>query len=82
VLWLLAALLTWWSFSFTTMMGSDLWWHLASGRWLWQTRTLNFTDPWSYTRHGQPWLSHEWFSDLIFHAWSSVFGMTTLVWWK
>lgn len=82
VLWLLAALLTWWSFGFTTMMGSDLWWHLASGRWLWHAHTLNFTDPWSYTRHGQPWLSHEWFSDLIFHAWSSLFGMATLVWWK
>jgi hypothetical protein len=42
---LLAALLTFWSFGFTTMMGSDLWWHLASGRWIWETRTLNFKDP-------------------------------------
>jgi hypothetical protein len=79
VLWLLAALLTFWSFGFTTMMGSDLWWHLASGRWIWETRTLNFKDPWSFTHHGQPWQSHEWFSDVIFHAWSSLFGMATLV---
>jgi tetratricopeptide (TPR) repeat protein len=82
LLWALAALLTWWSFGFTTMLGSDLWWHLASGRWIWTTRTLNFTDPWSFTRFGQPWLSHEWLSDLIFHAWSSLLGMATLVWWK
>jgi len=82
VLWLLSALLTFWSFGFTTMMGSDLWWHLASGRWIWETRTLNFKDPWSYTHHGQPWQSHEWLSDVIFHAWSSLYGMASLVWWK
>jgi hypothetical protein len=82
LLWLLAAILTFWSFGFTTMMGSDLWWHLASGRWIAETHTLNFKDPWSFTRHGQPWMSHEWFSDVIFHAWSQTFGMATLVWWK
>ena len=81
-IWLLAALLTFWSFGFTTMLGSDLWWHLASGRWIWESRTLNFKDPWSFTHHGQPWQSHEWFSDVIFHVWSSRFGMATLVWWK
>jgi hypothetical protein len=82
LLWLLAAGLTFWSFGFTTMMGSDLWWHLASGRWICETHTLNFKDPWSFTRHGQPWMSHEWLSDVVFHLWSSWFGMTTLVWWK
>ena len=81
-LWLLAALLTFWSFGYTTMLGSDLWWHLASGRWIWETRTLNFKDPWSFTHHGQPWQNHEWFSDVIFHAWSRLFGMDSLVWWK
>ena len=82
LLWLLAVLLTFWSFGFTTMMGSDLWWHLASGRFISETHSLNFKDPWSFTRYGQPWMSHEWLSDVIFHAWSSWFGMTTLVWWK
>jgi hypothetical protein len=81
-LWLLAALATFWCFGFTTMMGSDLWWHLASGRHIAETHSLNFKDPWSFTRHGQPWMSHEWFSDVIFHAWSTWFGMSTLVWWK
>lgn len=64
------------------MLGSDLWWHLASGRWIWETGTLNFKDPWSFTHHGQPWQSHEWLSDLLYHGWSKVFGMATLVWWK
>jgi len=80
--WLLAAVLTFWSFGFTTVMGSDLWCHLASGRWIWETGSLRFKDPWSFTRFGQVWMNHEWLSDLIFHAWSRWFGMATLVWWK
>jgi hypothetical protein len=82
LLWLAAALVTFWSFGFTTMKGSDLWWHIASGRWIGQHRTLNFKDPWSFTFNGKPWLSHEWLSDVIFQRWSSGFGMETLVWWK
>jgi hypothetical protein len=27
-------------------------------------------------------MSHEWLSDVIFHTWSKMFGMATLVWWK
>ena len=81
-LWLLAALLTFWSFGFTTMMGSDLWWHLASGRWIWESGTLNFKDPWSFTHHGQPWQSHEWLSDIVYHGWSNLLGMDSLAWWK
>jgi tetratricopeptide (TPR) repeat protein len=82
LVWLLAAILTFWSFGFTTMMGSDLWWHLASGQWITANHTLTFKDPWSFTRFGQPWMSHEWLSDVIYHFWSSWFGMATLVWWK
>jgi hypothetical protein len=82
LLWLAAAVVTFWSFGFTTMKGSDLWWHIASGRFIWQHKTLNFKDPWSFTFGGKPWLSHEWLSDVIFQGWSSLLGMETLVWWK
>jgi hypothetical protein len=64
------------------MQGSDLWWHLAGGRWISQTGTLNFTDPFSFTCHGRHWFHPEWLSDLILHTWVKVFGMTSLVWWK
>src|SRR5208283_2309558 len=32
LLWWLAVILTCWSFGFTTMQDTDLWWHLAGGR--------------------------------------------------
>ena len=80
--WWPAVILTAWSFGFTTMQGSDLWWHLAGGRWIAQTRTLHFADPFSFTCHGRPWFHPEWLSDLIFYAWATLFGTTALVWWK
>lgn len=80
--WTVAVLLTAWSFGFTTMQGSDLWWHLAGGRWICQTRTFDFVDSWSFTRHGLPWYNPEWLSQVVFHVWASVLGMTSLVWWK
>lgn len=82
LLWIAAAVVTFWSFGFTTMKGSDLWWHIASGRWIEQHKTLNFKDPWSFTFNGKPWISHEWLSDVVFQRWSSWLGMETLVWWK
>ena len=82
LLWWPAVILTCWSFGFTTMQGSDLWWHLAGGRWIEQTRTLHFTDPFSFTCHGRPWFHAEWLSDIIFYTWSRLFSTAGLVWWK
>ncbi len=82
LLWWLAVILTCWSFGFTTMQGSDLWWHLAGGRWIAQTRTLDFKDPFSFTSHGQPWFHPEWLADVMLYVWTQLLGTASLVWWK
>ena len=82
LLWWVAVILTCWSFGFTTMQGSDLWWHLAGGRWMAQTHTLHFADPFSFTCHGRPWFHPEWLSDVVFYTWARIFGTGALVWWK
>jgi tetratricopeptide (TPR) repeat protein len=46
--------------------GSDLWWHLASGRRIWETASVPTTDPFSFTFGGQPWMNHEWLWDVIY----------------
>jgi len=46
----------------------DLWWHLRTGQWIVETRHLPHFDPFSFTREGSPWVSHEWLSDLTFYA--------------
>jgi hypothetical protein len=82
ILWYLAVIPSFWSFGFTTMWGSDLWWHIATGRWIVTHKALPLTDSWSFTRAGQPWLQHEWLSDLVFQLWVNLFGMNSLVYWK
>ena len=81
-LWYLAVIPSFWSFGYTPMRGSDLWWHLATGRWILEHRSLPMVDSWSFTRTGQPWLQHEWLSDVLFQAWAALFGVNSLVYWK
>lgn len=82
VLWYFASIPSLWSFGYTTMWGSDLWWHIANGRRILADKALPLTDIWSFTRAGQPWLQHEWLSDLVFQLWVSLLGMNSLVYWK
>ncbi|MEP5569060.1 MAG: hypothetical protein ABJN62_14575 [Halioglobus sp.] len=70
------------SFGFTEMAGSDLWWHLAAGRELFQTGTPWMVDDWSYSHHGGDWLNHEWLADVVYYSWVSAFGLTSIVYWK
>ena len=38
----------------------DVWWHLSSGRWIWENGRPPDADPFSFTRLGDPWLDFEW----------------------
>ncbi len=38
----------------------DLWWHLATGRLIVEQRAIPDADPFTYTREGEPWITHEW----------------------
>jgi len=82
VLCLTAGALLFLSFGYTEMAGSDMWWHIAAGRELLQTRTLWMVDDWSWTALGQDWLNHEWLADVIYYAWVSAWGVESLVYWK
>jgi hypothetical protein len=50
----------------------DVWWHLKTGELIAATKSVPHTDPFSFTRPGQPWVAHEWLSELfiygIYHA--------------
>ncbi len=43
----------------------DLWWHLRTGQLVVQTHAVFHTDPYSFTRSGQPWIDHEWLSQVF-----------------
>lgn len=67
---------------FTIMLNSDLWFHLAAGRLILETRAVPRVDSWSFTAEGQPWHNHEWLSDIIFQVWAQAFDVQSLVYWQ
>jgi hypothetical protein len=81
-LWLVASAVLFLSFSFTEMQGSDLWWNIAAGREIIQTKTLWLVDAWSYSSAGSEWKNHEWLADIIYYGWVSLLGVESIVYWK
>jgi len=53
----------------------DVWWHLRTGQLMVQTHAVFHTDPYSLTRFGQPWVDHEWLSQVL------IFGVYRLAGW-
>ena len=45
----------------------DLWWHLRTGQWIVETGHIPHSDPFSFTRAGHKWVSHEWLSEVVFY---------------
>ena len=54
------------SWSQPDVAGSDLWWHLASGRAIWERGWVLSQDPFSYTFGGRLWMNHEWLWDVLY----------------
>jgi tetratricopeptide (TPR) repeat protein len=50
----------------TFIMGSDMFWHLAAGRHIWENGAVPQTDPFSFTFGGKPWVNHEWLWDIVY----------------
>src|SRR5260370_27431738 len=44
-----------------------LWWHLRTGQWIVETGHVPLSDPFSFTRAGHAWVSHEWLSEVVFY---------------
>ena len=45
----------------------DIWWHLRTGQWIVETGQVPHSDPFSFTRFGHAWVSHEWLSEVAFY---------------
>jgi len=45
----------------------DVWWHLRTGELITLTHHVPHTDPFSFTKFGQPWIAHEWLSEVVMY---------------
>jgi hypothetical protein len=57
----------------------DVWWHLRTGQLIVQTHAVVHTDPYSFTRFGQPWIDHEWLSQVLIFSWYRLAGWGGLI---
>jgi hypothetical protein len=57
----------------------DVWWHLRTGQLILQTHSLFHTDPYSFTRFGQPWVNHEWLSQVLLFSLYRLAGFGGLI---
>jgi hypothetical protein len=69
VLWVIPTLIAG-AVSFATpiLNDADTFWHIAAGRWIIAHQAIPYTDPFSYTFVGRPWVAHEWLSEVLMAA--------------
>jgi len=53
---------------------TDMWWHLRSGERIVEQRAVPRTDPFSWTRGGEPWIDHGWGAQLVLYGVYELFG--------
>jgi hypothetical protein len=53
----------------------DVWWHLRTGQLIIENHQVFHSDPYSFTRAGQPWINHEWLSQV------AMYGVYRLAGW-
>lgn len=46
---------------------TDFWWQLRAGEVILRTGRIPYRDPFSWTAPGQPWMLHEWLTEVLFY---------------
>lgn len=57
----------------------DMWWHLATGRYIVEEGRIPKVDVFSYTSANRPWITHEWLTDVGMYALYRVAGKASLI---
>ena len=52
--------------SATIFNDGDVSWHIATGQWILDHRSIPHADPFSFTWAGKPWVPIEWLAELIY----------------
>jgi hypothetical protein len=63
---LLALVVTFFT-NLTSIAVTDFWWQAKTGELIVRSGAIPHRDPFSWTASGQPWLVHEWLTEVFFH---------------
>jgi hypothetical protein len=66
-------------FAARPLSDGDFWWHLKTGEYILNTRSIPRTDFFSFTNYGKAWVAHEWLSEAIFYVIYSTLGFNVLI---
>jgi hypothetical protein len=61
------------------LVDADLYWHIATGRKIWQSGSFPQVDEFSHTFRGHPWIASNWLADLSFFGAYSLLGLRGVV---
>lgn len=61
------------------ILESDLFWHLASGRWMVEHGAIPRSDPFRFTPPELPWIDHEWLFQLLAWGIERLAGLDGLI---
>jgi hypothetical protein len=57
----------------------DIWWHLKTGQYIAEHKSVPHVDPFSYTGAGEPWVAHEWLSEVLLYQFYRTAGWGGLI---
>lgn len=57
----------------------DFWWHLKTGQYIFETRSIPHTDIFSTLRFGSEWVTHEWLSEVFMYSIFRTLGYGGLI---
>src|SRR5580765_8132696 len=58
---------------------TDFWWHLRTGQYIVETRSIPHTDIFSTLRFGSEWVTHEWLSEVFLYGVYRALGFGGLI---
>ncbi len=66
-------------YSVNQLKESDTFYHLKTGQFIWETKSIPHSDIFSYTALGRPWVTHEWLAEVIFYGVQKLTGFSGLL---
>ena len=62
-----------------TISDPDFWWHLKTGQYIAETRSIPHTDLFSSFHLGKEWVAHEWLSEMFIYLVYNALGLGGLI---
>ena len=66
--------------SLAPIRSNDYFWHLATGRWIWEHHALPLTDPFGIASSHAPWINGEWLFDAALYPLFQLGGHAAVSW--